>query len=778
MFLRSLRRQFLVVTLASLVLACGGSKPTIPQAPTAVVATAGDASATVSWTAPTDDGGSAILGYTVTSSPGGITATVSAPSSTATLSGLANGTSYTFTVVATNSVGDSAPSAVSSSVTPATFPNVPTGVVATASDTSATVSWTAPAGDGGSAILTYTVVSSPGGITATVSAPSTTATVTGLTRGTTYTFTVGATNSAGCSGPSSPSNPVTPAPIAPLPPMAVVATAGDASATVSWTAPTDDGGSALLSYTVTSVPGSFTATISAPTTTATVSGLTNGTSYTFTVVATSLVGSSAASSPSNSVTPAPPPDLVSIEVQPSDVLLATGFPRQMTALGHMSDDSTRDLTANVLWDSSAPTIVSITATGMASFQALGGATITATEPVTQIVGSLVIPARHVAFVTSVSGTGDLHSWPEAGAATGAAAGDAICQARAATAGLPGTFRAWLSDANDDAYCRIQGLSGKKAANCGQNTLPSAGGPWIRMDGHPFAPALGTLATGVLYTAAAFYENGNPAEQGAFYWAVTDTAGVLSWPYTACADWTAADPAQSTAGGSARGVDFTWTYIIAPQCSTTLHLLCLQAGGGPSLPAGLASSPGAKKAFITSVTGAGDLSAWPDAGGASGVAAGDAVCAARAAAAGLSGTFKAWLSDGVTGAIDRFSSNGPWVRVDGAAVAADKAGLASGTLLTNLVVTESGTYLVPLGSGQQQAWTGTLGNGTPPAPGVRGSPNDPVVASFDQSHDCFGWLTGLVIDTGLEGNTSNIGPGWTQNGDWTCDSVLHLYCFED
>jgi len=84
-------------------------------------------------------------------------------------------------------------------------------------------------------------------------------------------------------------------------------------------------------------------------------------------------------------------------------------------------------------------------------------------------------ANNVVFVTYVSGSGNLDSWPDAGGQTGTAAGDAICQARAAAGGLanPSQFRAWLSDQNDDAYCRIHNLTGKKSANCGMATLPVA-----------------------------------------------------------------------------------------------------------------------------------------------------------------------------------------------------------------------------------------------------------------------------------------------------------------
>ena len=278
----------------------------LPGAPTGANATAGNAQATVTFTPPVSSGGSAITGYTVVSNPaGGVDTNAGSTSTSHVVSGLANGTAYTFTVVATNGIGTGPASAATNSVTPTGVPGAPTGVNATAGSAQASVTFSAPASNGGAAITGYTVVSNPpGGVDTNAGTTSTNHLVTGLTNGVAYTFTVTATNVVGTSAASTPSNSVVPANV-PGPPTGANATAGNSQATVTFTPPASDGGSAITGYTVISnPPGGIDSNAGAVSTSHLITGLANGTSYTFTVRATNAAGTSLESAASNSVTPA------------------------------------------------------------------------------------------------------------------------------------------------------------------------------------------------------------------------------------------------------------------------------------------------------------------------------------------------------------------------------------------------------------------------------------------------------------------------------------------
>ncbi|GEM_PF-1217119 len=239
--------------------------PTVPATITdATVTAVGDQSMTATFTAPAN-GGSAITGYTFEySTDGGSTWTVDEDPFTLTFSGstgtysttyVTNGTAYSGRVSATNAVGSSPTSNVVT-FTPVGVPGSPTGLAATtpaAPDVS--LSWSAPTETGGGTITDYAIeYSDNGGSSWTTFADGTAAslgaTVTGLTKGTSYTFRVSAINAAGTGTASSTVQAAIPTTVPGAPTdLTAAATSGvDYSIDLAWTAPNDDGGSSLTDY--------------------------------------------------------------------------------------------------------------------------------------------------------------------------------------------------------------------------------------------------------------------------------------------------------------------------------------------------------------------------------------------------------------------------------------------------------------------------------------------------------------------------------------------------
>ncbi len=292
-----------------------------PAAPAIGTASAASGSATVRWTAPAANGSPAVSSFDVLVLQGGnVVRTISGVSRTATslvVTGLTNGTTYTFAVQAVNQFGAGPRSAESNPVTPSapsSAPSAPTGLTAVAGSESASLSWT-PGANGGSPITGYTVSVRTGTTvirTESVAGAVSSATVTGLTNGTAYSFLVRAVNAVGTGPNSAASNVVTPRGV-PSAPVIGVATSGPAgggrTAVANWSAPASTGGSRITGYTITAlqmaadgvtvVATSATVNVGAAARTRSIT-LPAGT-YRFEVVAQNANGTSPASARSNAV---------------------------------------------------------------------------------------------------------------------------------------------------------------------------------------------------------------------------------------------------------------------------------------------------------------------------------------------------------------------------------------------------------------------------------------------------------------------------------------------
>lgn len=152
-------------------------------------------------------------------------------------------------------------------------------------------------------------------------------------------------------------------------------------------------------------------------------------------------------------------------------------------------------------------------------------------------------------------------------------------------------------------------------------------------------------------------------------------------------------------------------------------------------------------FVTSTTHNGNLG---------GLAGADALCNQRASAAGLPGTYKAWLSTSTSAVLDRFTRNpGPYVRVDGTPIADSWADLTDASLLAPINRTEfnqapSSTFV----------WTSTYDDG------------------MWSGNNCFSWTYDGTEEVSWPGNNSRTDDDWADAGSArVCNELAHLYCFQ-
>lgn len=289
-----------------------------PAAPSNITGTVGSKSVVLSWSAPDYDGGNSIVDYLIqyrrtNATSWTLFADGVSTATTATVTGLTNGTSYVFRVAAVSSVGSSEYSTLASELTPFSLPAAPSNVVGVSGASSARLTWTAPGDNGGFAVADYEIQYSTNAGSSWVDvvdgvSVTAVATITGLTNGTAYIFKVRAITSKGAGAWSAPSAAVTPT-SAPSAPTSLAGSASPAAVALSWAAPSSNGGAAISDYVIQRAVSSATPVWStvakavSTSTSFTVTGLTNGTAYVFRVAAKNSRGTSVWTTVSDAVTP-------------------------------------------------------------------------------------------------------------------------------------------------------------------------------------------------------------------------------------------------------------------------------------------------------------------------------------------------------------------------------------------------------------------------------------------------------------------------------------------
>jgi titin len=272
----------------------------IPNPPTISSFTVGGTSITLFWTPPENNGGSEITGYLIEEilpdssiQPSG---TVAGSITSIQLLGLTTGQSYTYRVVAINSIGNSLPSSPTPSLTCVelikTVPTSPTNITVTPGPGTAIISWEPPEFNGNTPITGYRVICHPHNKMPNITgAAARTLTISELKNSTEYKFTVVAINEIGESNTFS----ITPLPI-PNTPCVFATRGGSQTIHLSWTTkPIPE--IQITGYLVTASPSTNGINIPTPLVTTvggsvSVSGLTNGVRYVFLVKAISSIGQS------------------------------------------------------------------------------------------------------------------------------------------------------------------------------------------------------------------------------------------------------------------------------------------------------------------------------------------------------------------------------------------------------------------------------------------------------------------------------------------------------
>ncbi len=261
---------------------------------------------------------------------------------------------------------------------------------------------------------------------------------------------------------------------------------------------------------------------------------------------------------------------------------------------------------------------------------------------------------NLVFVTSTTVTGNLG---------GLAGADAMCTARAAAAGLPGTYRAWLSTSTVNAADRLGNASG-----------------WVRPDGRPFAATRASLLAGAILYPPLLDETSAAVEHRVRTGTGPDGRSLAGGN---CVDWTSAlVESRGTGGGPSFGTVYWTGNGEASSCNIPNGLYCL--GIDQVRPLTVQPPAQFRRAFLTAAL-------WTAGGG---LTSADALCQSEAQAASLPGTYLAALPPTTARTtMSRFDTSGPpWVRVDHVVLASTAAAFfTSAVRFAPLNVTARGQY---------------------------------------------------------------------------------------
>jgi hypothetical protein len=337
-------------------------------------------------------------------------------------------------------------------------------------------------------------------------------------------------------------------------------------------------------------------------------------------------------------------------------------------------------------------------------------------------------ANNIVFVASKQFTGNL------GGVSGA---QGSCAQAATSAGLPGHYVPWLATSVSSAVTALGSATG-----------------WVRLDGLPFANAIGTsggttgLVNGQVYYPPEITELGTV--HAGPVWTTAQENGAAVFGGDTCSDWTSASSTAAAFWGDSSTGSTDWTLYSSPFCSYTASIYCF----GTDLTSTVTVAPqSGRHAFLSAGTFA------PS----SGLAAADTLCLNEAAGAGLANAshFRAFLAAVGATAAQRFDLAGaPWVRVDGVSLASSAASLTTGPmLLAAPSVHADGTYTT-----QEYAmtWSGS---------------STPTTAATAQT-TCNNWASSAGTGFyGIAGSTAN----WFIDSAFTgtsCSTPLPVYCFEN